>query len=160
MRYAVCILHQTQNDKKDNNSKKDESMITKDYLILKVDQELAMHVNVAECNKQLLEQEIRASVSEEELQKFRDTFKQFDKETGHLHQDSFKSCLKALGFELPVVKADDGADDEREFESFLDAVDPNREDKITLQVPHCLKITQNVAFEFFNFGIFHQFLSY
>ena len=25
---------------------------------------------------------------------------------------------------------------------------------------HCLKITQNVAFEFFNFGIFHQFLSY
>ena len=26
--------------------------------------------------------------------------------------------------------------------------------------PHCLKITQTVAFEFFNFGIFHQFLSY
>ena len=25
---------------------------------------------------------------------------------------------------------------------------------------HCLKITQNVTFEFFNFGIFHQFLSY
>ena len=24
---------------------------------------------------------------------------------------------------------------------------------------HCLKITQNVAFEFFYFGIFHQFLS-
>ena len=24
---------------------------------------------------------------------------------------------------------------------------------------HCLKITQNVAFEFLNFGIFHQFLS-
>ena len=26
--------------------------------------------------------------------------------------------------------------------------------------PHCLKITQNVAFEFLNFGIFHQLLSY
>ena len=25
---------------------------------------------------------------------------------------------------------------------------------------HCLKIIQNVAFEFLNFGIFHQFLSY
>ena len=25
---------------------------------------------------------------------------------------------------------------------------------------HCLKISQNVAFEFLNFGIFHQFLSY
>ena len=26
--------------------------------------------------------------------------------------------------------------------------------------PHCLKITQNVSFEFWHFGIFHQFLSY
>ena len=25
---------------------------------------------------------------------------------------------------------------------------------------HCLKISQNVAFEFFNFGIFHQFLTH
>ena len=29
-----------------------------------------------------------------------------------------------------------------------------------LRLTHCLKITQNVAFEFLNFGIFHQFLSY
>ena len=28
------------------------------------------------------------------------------------------------------------------------------------EVAHCLKITQNVAFEFLNFGIFHQFLYY
>ena len=27
-------------------------------------------------------------------------------------------------------------------------------------IPRCLKITQNVAFEFLNVGIFHQFLSY
>ena len=27
-------------------------------------------------------------------------------------------------------------------------------------ISHCLKITQNVAFEFSNFGIFYQFLSY
>ena len=26
-------------------------------------------------------------------------------------------------------------------------------------ISHCLKITQNVAFKFFNLGIFHQFLS-
>ena len=25
---------------------------------------------------------------------------------------------------------------------------------------HCLKITHDVAFQFFNFGIFHQFLSF
>ena len=30
----------------------------------------------------------------------------------------------------------------------------------TSKVSHCLKITQNVAFEFLNFDIFHQFLSY
>ena len=29
-----------------------------------------------------------------------------------------------------------------------------------IYIAHCLKITQNVAFEFSNFGIFHQFLSY
>ena len=27
-------------------------------------------------------------------------------------------------------------------------------------VSHCLKITQNVAFEFMNFGILHQFLTF
>ena len=31
---------------------------------------------------------------------------------------------------------------------------------ILLQSAQCLKITQNVAFVFFNFGIFHQFLTY
>ena len=29
-----------------------------------------------------------------------------------------------------------------------------------LKFAHCLKVTQNVAFEFLNFSIFHQFLSY
>ena len=35
-----------------------------------------------------------------------------------------------------------------------------RTSKHSLTITHCLKITQNVAFELFNFGIFHQFLSY
>ena len=30
---------------------------------------------------------------------------------------------------------------------------------LLLRGAHCLKITQYVAFEFFNFGVFHQFLS-
>ena len=29
----------------------------------------------------------------------------------------------------------------------------------TFLTAQCLKITQNIAFEFFNFGIFHQFLT-
>ena len=32
--------------------------------------------------------------------------------------------------------------------------------KLKVTYAHCLKIAQNVAFEFCNFGIFHQFLSY
>ena len=32
--------------------------------------------------------------------------------------------------------------------------------RMTQYGSHCLKITQNVAFELWNFGIFHQFLSY
>ena len=32
-------------------------------------------------------------------------------------------------------------------------------DTLTFEA-QCLKLTQNVAFEFLNFGIFHQFLSY
>ena len=32
--------------------------------------------------------------------------------------------------------------------------------KTALDKAQCLKIIQNVAFEFLNFGIFHQFLSY
>ena len=130
LKYAVKILHQTQHGKK-----KSESMITKDFFILKIDQELAIHVHVADCNKQLLEQEIKAGVSEDELKKFKEMFKQFDKnQIGHLHQDSFKSCLRALGYEnkwFPMAKE---GEDEPEFESILDAVDPKREDKITLQV--------------------------
>ena len=31
---------------------------------------------------------------------------------------------------------------------------------LSFPTSHCLKITQNVAIEFLNFGIFHQFLSY
>ena len=37
------------------------------------------------------------------------------------------------------------------------------ENKVNSFLPpssHCLKITQNAAFEFLNFGIFHKFLSY
>ena len=33
-------------------------------------------------------------------------------------------------------------------------------DLFILTTAHCLKITQNVAFQFFNFGIFHQFSSF
>ena len=57
-----------------------------------------------------------------------------------------KDILKSLGaFFGPKKKA---------FQK--DFVDPQH----ISQDSHCLKITQTVAFEFLNFGIFHQFLSY
>ena len=36
----------------------------------------------------------------------------------------------------------------------------HKNDFQTLQSTHCLKISRNVSFEFFNLGIFQQFLSY
>ena len=42
-------------------------------------------------------------------------------------------------------------------------IQPQVASDLKVQIPpklQCLKITQNVAFEFLNFDIFHQFLSY
>lgn len=56
----------------------------------------------------------------------------FDKEkTGRLSHNEFKSCLRALGYDLPVV---DEGETEPEFELILDIVDPNRDGFIALQV--------------------------
>ena len=48
----------------------------------------------------------------------------FDKDkSGRLDHHEFKSCLRALGYDLPMVE--EGQRDP-EFESILDTVDPNR----------------------------------
>jgi len=50
-----------------------------------------------------------------------------------LSHNEFKSCLRALGYDLPVV---DEGETEPEFEIILDIVDPNRDGFIALQVKH------------------------
>ena len=48
----------------------------------------------------------------------------FDKDkSGRLNHQEFKSCLRALGYDLPMVE--EGQVDP-EFEAILDGVDPNR----------------------------------
>ena len=48
----------------------------------------------------------------------------FDKDkSGKLDHQEFKSCLRALGYDLPVVE--EGQVDP-EFQAILDMVDPNR----------------------------------
>lgn len=81
-----------------------------------------------------LEQQIQArnqsGVSEEALKEFSMMFKHFDKnKSGRLDHQEFKSCLRALGYDLPMVE--EGQADP-EFESILDVVDPNRTG-VTLQ---------------------------
>lgn len=50
----------------------------------------------------------------------------FDKDkSGKLNHQEFKSCLRALGYDLPMVE--EGQRDP-EFETILDMVDPNRYD--------------------------------
>jgi spectrin alpha len=82
-----------------------------------------------------LEQQIQArnqsGVSEDALKEFSMMFRHFDKDkTGRLDHPAFKSCLRALGYDLPMVE--DG-EPEPEFEHILNVVDPNRDGFITLQ---------------------------
>ena len=79
---------------------------------------------------QQLEARTLAGVSEESLKEFTMMFKHFDRErTGALEHREFKSCLRALGYDLPVEEADGR---EAEFDTILDHVDPNRTGKVYL----------------------------
>lgn len=51
-------------------------------------------------------------------------FRHFDKDkSGKLDHQEFKSCLRALGYDLPVVEE---GEVDPEFQAILDMVDPNR----------------------------------
>jgi len=85
--------------------------------------------------KHNLEQQIQArnqsGVSEDALKEFSMMFRHFDKDkTGRLDHDAFKSCLRALGYDLPMVEP---GEPEPEFEAILNVVDPNRDGWVTLQ---------------------------
>lgn len=82
-----------------------------------------------------LEQQIQArnhsGVSEDSLKEFSMMFKHFDKDkSGKLNHQEFKSCLRALGYDLPMVE--EGQPDP-EFEAILSVVDPNRDGHVSLQ---------------------------
>lgn len=82
-----------------------------------------------------LEQQIQAcnqsGVTEDALREFSMMFKHFDKDkSGRLNHQEFKSCLRALGYDLPMVE--EGQRDP-EFESILDMVDPHRDGHVSLQ---------------------------
>ncbi|UYV70522.1 SPTAN1 [Cordylochernes scorpioides] len=97
-----------------------------------------------------LEQQIQAKnqsgVSEDALKEFSMMFKHFDKERcGKLNHQAFKSCLRALGYDLPMVE--EGQDDP-EFSAILDVVDPNRDGAVSLQEYMAFMIsreTENVS---------------
>merc|ERR1711983_151018 len=73
----------------------------------------------------------QSGVSEDALKEFSMMFRHFDKDkTGKLDLNAFKSCLRALGYDLPMVEE---GDPEPEFESILNVVDPNRDGFVTLQ---------------------------
>ncbi|CAH1402347.1 unnamed protein product [Nezara viridula] len=82
-----------------------------------------------------LEQQIQArnhsGVSEDALKEFSMMFKHFDKDkSGRLDHHEFKSCLRALGYDLPMVEE---GQPEPEFQAILDNVDPNRDGYVSLQ---------------------------
>lgn len=82
-----------------------------------------------------LEQQIQArnqsGVSEEALREFSIMFKYFDKDnSGRLNHSEFKNCLRALGYDLPMVEENQV---DPEFEAILSSVDPNRDGHVSLQ---------------------------
>merc|ERR1711902_203117 len=67
-------------------------------------------------------------------------FRHFDKDRlGRLDHNQFKSCLRALGYDLPMVE--EGAP-EPEFQAILDDVDPNRDGHVSLQDYMAFKISK------------------
>ncbi|CAA3004878.1 spectrin alpha chain [Olea europaea subsp. europaea] len=82
-----------------------------------------------------LEQQIQArnqsGVSEDALREFSIMFKYFDKDnSGRLNHSEFKNCLRALGYDLPMIE--EGQTDP-EFEAILNSVDPNRDGEVSIQ---------------------------
>merc|ERR1712008_86793 len=82
-----------------------------------------------------LEQQIQArnqsGVTEDQLKEFSMMFRHFDKDkTGRLDHNEFKSCLRALGYDLPMLEE---GQPEPDFEQILDTVDPNRDGGVSLQ---------------------------
>ncbi|XP_041369234.1 spectrin alpha chain-like isoform X2 [Gigantopelta aegis] len=81
--------------------------------------------------EQQIEARNRSGVSEDALREFSMMFKHFDKDkSGKLDHQEFKSCLRALGYDLPMVE--EGQTDP-EFQAILDVVDPNRDGHVSLQ---------------------------
>merc|ERR1712156_427434 len=85
--------------------------------------------------KHNLEQQIQArnqsGVSEDALKEFSMMFRHFDKDkTGRLDHNEFKSCLRALGYDLPMLEE---GQPEPEFEAILDSVDLNHDGVVSLQ---------------------------
>lgn len=81
--------------------------------------------------KQQIQARNQSGVSEDSLKEFSMMFKHFDKDkSGKLNQQEFKSCLRALGYDLPMVE--EGQPDP-EFEEILNIVDPNRDGYVSLQ---------------------------
>merc|ERR1712117_741376 len=83
-----------------------------------------------------LEQQIQArnqcGVAEDQLKEFSMMFRHFDKDkSGKLTHDEFKSCLRALGYDLPV--AEEEGEEEPEFDAILAIVDPNKDGSVQLQ---------------------------
>jgi len=81
-----------------------------------------------------LEHQIRAKnmtgVSEETLKEFNVMFRHFDKDkTNFLDHQEFKSCLRSLGYDLPVIEE---GEEDVEFEAILSTVDPNGDGVVSM----------------------------
>lgn len=88
------------------------------------DQINAMAMRMQNNLKQQIQAKNQSGVSEESLREFTMMFKHFDKDrVGKLNHKDFKSCMRALGYDLPLVEE---GEPDLEFDEILDEVDPTR----------------------------------
>ncbi len=80
--------------------------------------------------QQQIQAKNRSGVSEEALKEFTMMFKHFDRDRqGWLAHAPLKSCMRGLGYDLPMVEE---GERDPEWEAILDAVDPARSGRVYL----------------------------
>ena len=94
-------------------------------LLLEWDQLNQLCMRIRHNLKQQIQARNQCRVTEDVIKEFSMMFRHFDKDkTGKLDHNAFKSCLRALGYDVPMVEE---GEPEPEFEKILDDVDPNRD---------------------------------
>lgn len=125
LKHIEALSAQLEKERIFNNPYTDHTSVSLAQQIDQLDQ-LAnrMKYNV----KQQIEARNKKGVSEEQIREFETTFNHFDRnKNGYLDYTELRSCLMALGYDLPLPKE---GESDPEFDKILSIVDADRDGKV------------------------------